>query len=139
MAFFHFYSNLNKKILYANSGEPDQTPLFAASDLVLHCLPMSHKKDSMLIWVNEAKFGTFLFKYNKIYSNCAIRHMIGTFNFTTPSLFLCSLACFFFIKTNMLCMIIDYCIGQPMRFEYLSCLLPAKGQTSPRIHRVSPD
>ena len=46
---------------------------------------------------------------------------------------------FFFIKTNMLFMIIDYCIGQPMRFEYLSCLLPAKGQTSPRIHTDSSD
>ena len=35
----------------ANSGEPDQMPRFAASDLVLHCLPMSHKKDPRLIWV----------------------------------------------------------------------------------------
>ena len=33
-----------------NSGEPDQTPRFAASDLVLHCLLMSHKKDTRLIW-----------------------------------------------------------------------------------------
>ena len=24
--------------LFANSGDPDQTPLFAASDLGLHCL-----------------------------------------------------------------------------------------------------
>ena len=24
-----------------------------ASGLVLHCLPMSHKKDAMLIWVNK--------------------------------------------------------------------------------------
>ena len=24
---------------------------FAAYDLVLHCLPMSHKKDARLIWV----------------------------------------------------------------------------------------
>ena len=26
-------------------------PHFAVSDLVLHCLPMSHKKDTRLIWV----------------------------------------------------------------------------------------
>ena len=26
--------------------------IFAASDLVLHCLPVSHKKDDRLIWVN---------------------------------------------------------------------------------------
>ena len=31
--------------MFANSGEPDQTPHFVASDLVLHCLPMSHEKD----------------------------------------------------------------------------------------------
>ena len=31
---------------------PDQMPCFAASDLVLHCLPMSHKKDTRFIWVN---------------------------------------------------------------------------------------
>ena len=26
-------------------------PNFSASDLVLHCLPMSHKKDARLNWV----------------------------------------------------------------------------------------
>ena len=29
------------KFLFANSGGPDQTPRLAASDLVLHCLPIS--------------------------------------------------------------------------------------------------
>ena len=29
-------------------------PRFAASDLVLHCFLMSHKKDARLIWVNVA-------------------------------------------------------------------------------------
>ena len=34
-------------------------PHFAASDLVLHCLPMFHKKDARLIWVKQgAKFDT---------------------------------------------------------------------------------
>ena len=36
----------------ANSGSPDQTPRSVASDLGLHDLHMSHKKDAMLIWVN---------------------------------------------------------------------------------------
>ena len=27
----------------ANSGDADQTPRFAASDLGLHCLPVTHK------------------------------------------------------------------------------------------------
>ena len=40
MVFFIFI-----QILISNSGEPDQTPRFVASDLVLHCLPSSHKKD----------------------------------------------------------------------------------------------
>ena len=38
----------------SNSGEPDQTLRFVASDLVLHCLPMSYKKDARLIWVNAS-------------------------------------------------------------------------------------
>ena len=39
--------------MYVNSGEPDQTPHPVASDLDLHCLPMSHKKDTRLLWVNH--------------------------------------------------------------------------------------
>ena len=31
--------------------EPDQMQHFAASDLVLHCLPMSHKMDATFILV----------------------------------------------------------------------------------------
>ena len=29
---------------------------FAESDLVLHCFPLSHKKDTRLIWVKAANF-----------------------------------------------------------------------------------
>ena len=36
----------------ANSEDPEQTPHNAMSDLGLHCLPMSHKKDARLISVN---------------------------------------------------------------------------------------
>ena len=39
----------------AKSGEPDRTPRYAASDLDLHCLRMSHKKDSMLKWVKNER------------------------------------------------------------------------------------
>ena len=38
--------------LWSICGGPDQTSLFAAADLGLHFLPMSHKKDVSLIWVN---------------------------------------------------------------------------------------
>ena len=36
----------------ANSGDPDQTPRSAASELGLHFLSMSHKNNASLIWVN---------------------------------------------------------------------------------------
>ena len=48
---FHFHSNIKTNFCKQTVVQPDQTPRFAASDLVLHCLPMSHKKDARLIWV----------------------------------------------------------------------------------------
>ena len=38
--------------MLANSEDRDQMPHSAASDLGLHCLPMSQKWDARLIWVN---------------------------------------------------------------------------------------
>ena len=38
--------------LFANSGDPDQTPRSAASDLGLHCLPVTRLGVSSLQWVN---------------------------------------------------------------------------------------
>ena len=53
MVFFIFIQVLIK-IRQANNGDPDQMPHSVASDLDLHCLPMSHKKDPMHIWVKNA-------------------------------------------------------------------------------------
>ena len=39
--------------LFANSGDPDQTPRFAVSDLGLHCLPVTRLGVSNLEWVSE--------------------------------------------------------------------------------------
>ena len=39
--------------LFANSGDPDQTPCSAASDLGLHCLPVTGLGVSSLQWVNK--------------------------------------------------------------------------------------
>ena len=36
----------------ANSGNPEQTPRSVASELGLHCLPISDKMDARLIKVN---------------------------------------------------------------------------------------
>ena len=38
--------------VFANSGDPDQTPHSAASDLGLHCLPITILLVSPLQWVN---------------------------------------------------------------------------------------
>ena len=38
----------------ANRIAPDGTPRSAASHLGLFCLPMSHKKDTRLVWVKTA-------------------------------------------------------------------------------------
>ena len=37
--------------IFANSGDPDQTPHNAASDLGLHCLPMTRLGVSSLQWI----------------------------------------------------------------------------------------
>ena len=42
--------------MQANRGDPDQTPHSVASDLGPHYLPMSHKKEDMLIWVKMQLF-----------------------------------------------------------------------------------
>ena len=45
---FHFYSNF-KRNFCKQTGEPDQMLHFAVSDMVLHSLSTSHKKDARLI------------------------------------------------------------------------------------------
>ena len=45
--------------LFANSGDPDQTPLSVASDQGLHCLPSTRLGVSSLQWVKR-----------KVYSHC---------------------------------------------------------------------
>ena len=48
--------------MQANSADPDQTPDSVASDLGLHYLPISHKKDARHIWV---KMQLFCFSHMK--------------------------------------------------------------------------
>ena len=56
--------------LFANSGDPDQTPRSAASDLGLHCLPITLLRVSRLQWVKDEYFmiilGYFFFFYFSI-------------------------------------------------------------------------
>ena len=44
---------VERSALNANSVDPDQTPRSAASDLDLHCLPMSHLWDARHKWVKQ--------------------------------------------------------------------------------------
>ena len=44
--------------LFANSGDPDQTPRSAASDLGLHCLPITFLGAACLQWVKTGLFDT---------------------------------------------------------------------------------
>ena len=41
------------KFLEGNRIAPDGAPRLAASHLGLFCLPISHKRDARLIWVNK--------------------------------------------------------------------------------------
>ena len=45
--------------LFANSEDPDQMPHSAASDLGLHCLPITLLGVSRLQWANEALLLSF--------------------------------------------------------------------------------
>ena len=48
------YIFLKKNVeLFANSGDPDQMPHVAASDLGLHCLPITLLGVSRLQWVKK--------------------------------------------------------------------------------------
>ena len=40
-------------VLFANSGDPDQTPLSAVADLGLHCLQITLLEVSRLQWVKS--------------------------------------------------------------------------------------
>ena len=51
-----FSPNLRTFCIKENSEDPDQIPHYAVSDLGLHCLHISHKKDVILIiiyWFNK--------------------------------------------------------------------------------------
>ena len=53
MSNFSFLFHFSIKFMKANRKAPDGTPHFGASHLGLFNLPMFHKKDAVLIWVNK--------------------------------------------------------------------------------------
>ena len=60
--FFIFIQFLIIEYSVSNSGDPDQTPHSPASDLGMHCLPMSHKKGARRIWVIVAEMSSYIIK-----------------------------------------------------------------------------
>ena len=67
------YIFLKKKvILFANSGDPDQTPHSAASDLGLHCLPSTLLQVFRLQWV---KYQAGISKKNKYSINTCVSNL----------------------------------------------------------------
>ena len=55
--------------MQAKSGDPDQTPHSVASELGLHYLPMSHKKDARHIWVKMQLFclDVYLIRFTEVW------------------------------------------------------------------------
>ena len=53
--------------MQANSGDPDQTQHSVVSDLSLHYLPMSHKKDARHIWVKKCNYFAYLIRVAEIW------------------------------------------------------------------------
>ena len=51
--------------LFANSGDPDQTPRSAASDLGLHCLPVTRLQWAKLVPLLQ--FILFLCRFLQLY------------------------------------------------------------------------
>ena len=53
------YSYRKKAKLFENSGDPDQMPHSAASDLGLHCFPITLLQVSRLQWVKKELYAWF--------------------------------------------------------------------------------
>ena len=62
--------------LVANSGDPDQTPRSAASDLGLHGLPITLLGVSRLQWIKRYEPGT------RALQNCLLRTGFHSFTIT---------------------------------------------------------
>ena len=60
---FSFSFHFLMKIKIANRIAPDWSPRLATSHLGQFCLPMSHKKDARLIWVNMFKLSAAIFSH----------------------------------------------------------------------------
>ena len=71
------------------SGDPDQMPFSVVSDLALHCLPMPHKKEARLIWVNKLQnsfHSSAYFSYIRVHSILILNSRLEIFRFPPHTL-----------------------------------------------------
>ena len=78
---FRIYSKFNR-ILYKQTGDPDQTQRFTLSDLGMYCLPLSQKKDSRLIWVNTGPSWIYVMLSKSLDLACEIVKPTGMYILT---------------------------------------------------------
>ena len=123
-------------------------PRFAAPDLVLHCLSMSHKKDAMLtrgIFDSERARRSY---YQKLY-NCVIAQLVDMYSAFVQALTLCTKikigsnceqqTSFDRLFTLKIWGRFKISIGRHTRFWFLSHRRPTMAQTSLCIRLVPPE
>ena len=64
---FHFYSRFYRKLCKQTVETLTRQLHSVASDLSLHYLPMSHKKDASHIWVKECNYFAYLIRNAEIW------------------------------------------------------------------------
>ena len=81
--------------LFANSGDPDQTPRSSASNLGLHCLPITLLGDFRLQWVNQ-------FAYQEEIKSNVYMYMINSFGAKLQTTVVVCFSFFFFFVFNII-------------------------------------
>ena len=79
--------------LFANCEDPDQTPHSAASDLGLHCLPITLLGVSQLQWINSGWFKLFLSPWETSDSSrklMLLRDILGKFSYFIMKMYVVS-------------------------------------------------
>ena len=78
--FIFFFLILIEHSIKTNSGEPDQMRRSVASDLFLHCLWMSHKKDARLKWIS----GKYLAMHKVLKYKCMLLVQSASYYIVLP-------------------------------------------------------
>ena len=96
--------------MQANSGDPNQTPHSVASDLGLHYLPMSHKKDAGHIWVKNANILLISLELQKFGKYIVEIIFLGTSDLSKGSLTVWALYAYFSDSQNAAIELLVWCM-----------------------------